>query len=92
MSKFLGLGFSLEEVIAKATSAPGRTIDREPSLGTLTAGGVADIAILDLVEEEVEFLDTANNERRGDRWLKPIATIREGVPFGQPYGAPFSRG
>lgn len=92
MSKFLALGFSLEEVIALSTSAPGRTIDREPSLGTLTVGGVADIAVLDLVEEEVEFLDTANNARPGSQWLKPVTTIRAGVPFGQPYGAPFSRG
>ena len=92
MSKFLALGLSLEDVIAKASHAPGRAIDREPSLGTLQVGGVADVAILELVEGETSFVDTRDNRRSGTRVLRPVATVRGGVPFGQPYGSPFSRG
>ena len=91
MSKFLNLGLSLEDVIAKSTSAPGAAIDREPSLGRLMVDGAADLAVMDLVEEEVEFVDTRENSRTGTRWLRPVTTVRAGVPFGQPYGAPFSR-
>lgn len=92
MSKFLGLGMALEDVVAKATAAPGRAIDRGDDIGTLRVGGAADVAVLELVEEDVEFVDTADNARPGSRWLRPVRTIVAGVPFGQPYGAPFSRG
>jgi dihydroorotase len=90
MSKFLNLGFSLEEVVALATSAPARVIDRIDKLGTLQVGAPADVAILELVEEPVEFVDTRNNRRPGVRWLRPVQTIRAGVPFGPPYPQPFT--
>jgi len=35
MSKFLGLGFLLEEVVTMATVNPARVINRRPKLGTL---------------------------------------------------------
>src|SRR5207247_5348408 len=41
MSKFLSLGLSLEEVVAKATSEPARVIGRVPGLGTLQIGAPA---------------------------------------------------
>ena len=91
MSKFLALGLSLEDVIRKATQTPGEAIDREPGLGTLAIGSSADIAVMELVEEDTTFVDTRENERRGSQVLRAVNTIRAGVPFGQPYGAPFSR-
>ncbi len=39
MSKFLGLGFTLEQVISMATAAPSKVIGRAPKLGTLQVGG-----------------------------------------------------
>lgn len=92
MSKFLALGFSLEDVIRRATVNPAETIDREPGLGTLSVGAPADVTVLRLVEEASDFVDTADNHRQGDRRLEAVATIRDGVPFGAPYPAPFSRG
>lgn len=90
MSKFLGLGFSLEQVVAMATINPARIIDREPKLGTLQIGAPADIAIMELIEAPVSFLDTRDNRRDGRIWLRPVQTVTAGVPFGTPYGSPFS--
>jgi dihydroorotase len=90
MSKFLNLGFSLEGVITLATAAPARVIDRVDKLGTLQIGAPADVAILELVEEPVEFVDTRNNRRAGNRWLRPVQAVRAGRPFGRPYPAPFT--
>jgi dihydroorotase len=90
MSKFLNLGFSLERVVELTTSAPARVIDRVEKLGTLQVGAPADVAILDMVEEPVEFVDTRDHHRTGMRWLKPVQTIRAGVPFGPPYPHPFT--
>lgn len=90
MSKFLNLGFSLEQVIAMATVNPAKVIGRIDGLGTLNVGAPADVSILELVEEPVTFVDTMNNERKGTRWLRPVDTVRAGRPFGRPYPAPFS--
>src|SRR5262249_10853222 len=61
MSKFLNLGFSLEEVVAMATVNPARVIGRVDKLGTLQVGAPADIAIVELVEAPVSFVDTRKN-------------------------------
>jgi dihydroorotase len=90
MSKFLNLGFSLEQVIAMATINPAKVIGRVDGLGTLNVAAPADVSILELVEEPVTFVDTLNNQRRGTRWLRPVDTVRAGRPFGRPYPAPFS--
>src|SRR5215472_10447121 len=50
MSKFIGLGFTLEQVVAMATINPARIIDRTPKLGTLQVGAPGDVAIMELVE------------------------------------------
>jgi dihydroorotase len=90
MSKFLNLGFSLEQVVAMTTAAPAAVIDRVDGLGTLRPGAPADVSVLELVEEPVSFVDTRGNRRPGRRWLKPVHTVRAGRPFGRPYPMPFA--
>jgi dihydroorotase len=90
MSKFLGLGFSLEQVVAMATGNPAKVINRMPKLGTLQVGAPADVAIMELVEGPVSFVDTRNNKREGKAYLKPVQTVTAGVPFGRPYNSPFA--
>jgi dihydroorotase len=90
MSKFLGLGFSLEEVVTMATITPAKVINRIPKHGTLQVGAPGDVAIMELVEGPVSFVDTRNNRREGRAYLKPVQTVTAGVPFGRPYSSPFS--
>ena len=90
MSKFMAMGSSLEEVVTMATSAPAKVINRAPKLGTLQIGAPADVAIMELVEGDVSFVDTRNNIRTGRAYLKPVQTIAAGVPFGRPYNSPFA--
>jgi dihydroorotase len=90
MSKFLGLGFTLDQVVAMATQAPARVIGKLPKLGTLQIGAPADLSLLEIVDGPVSFVDTRNNKREGQRYLKPAGTITAGVAFGRPYQAPFS--
>jgi dihydroorotase len=90
MSKFLGLGFTLEQVVAMATINPAKVINRAPKLGTLQVGAPGDVAIMELVEGEVAFVDTRNNARNGRAYLKPVQTVTAGVAFGRPYALPFS--
>src|SRR5882757_1858476 len=90
MSKFLGLGLSLEQVVTMATANPAKVINRMPKLGTLQVGAPGDVAIMELVEGPVSFVDTRDNKRDGKAWLKPVQTVTAGVPFGRPYGSPFA--
>jgi len=90
MSKFMGLGFSLEQVVAMATINPAKIINRAPKLGTLQVGAPGDVAIMELVEGPVTFVDTRNNKREGKAYLKPVQTVAGGVAFGRPYALPFA--
>jgi len=90
MSKFMAIGFSLEQVVAMATTAPAKIINRAQKIGTLQLGAPGDVAIMDLVEGPVTFVDTRGNKRDGKLLLKPVQTVINGVPFGRPYQTPFS--
>jgi dihydroorotase len=90
MSKFIAMGSSLEQVVAMATSAPAKIINRAPKIGTLQVGAPGDVAIMELAEGPVTFVDTRNNKRDGKLLLKPVQTVVNGVPFGRPYQAPFA--
>jgi dihydroorotase len=90
MSKFMGLGFTLEQVVTMATINPAKVINRAPKLGTLQVGAPGDVAVMELVEGSVSFVDTRNNKRDGKAYLKPVQTVTAGVPFGRPYNAPFA--
>jgi dihydroorotase len=90
MSKFLALGFPLEQVVAMATTAPAKIINRAPKIGTLQVGAPGDVAIMELAEGPVTFVDTRNNKRDGKLLLKPVQTVINGVPFGRPYQTPFA--
>src|ERR1700692_523719 len=90
MSKFMTMGFTLEQVVTMATSAPAKIINKAPKIGTLQIGAPGDVAIMDLVEGPVSFVDTRNNKRDGKAYLKPVQNVIHGVPFGRPYQAPFA--
>ena len=90
MSKFLNMGFNLEQVISMATINPARAIDKLAKLGTLQVGAPGDVTLLDVVQGPVEFVDTRNNKRAGQVQLKPVQTVAGGVAFGRPYSSPFS--
>ena len=90
MSKLIGLGFTLPEVVSMATAAPARVISRIPKHGTLQVGAPADLSIMEIVDGPVSFVDTRNNTRQGKVFLRPAGTVVAGVAFGRPYQAPFS--
>lgn len=88
MSKFLNLGFTLEQVVAMATINPAKVIERVEGLGTLQIGAPGDVSIMELIEDSVTFVDAEGNERTGNSYLRPSETVRAGRPFGSPYPYP----
>jgi dihydroorotase len=84
MSKMLAVGMPVEEIIAAVTSRAAQAIGRAGQLGSLKVGAVADIAILDVMDDPVEFTDTFGHRRSGDRQFAVRQTIRAGLVWGAP--------
>jgi dihydroorotase len=81
MSKFLCLGMSLRDVIAKTTVAPANVLGRGQELGSLRPGSVADLLQFRLREGSFTFIDIHRLERRGNRIIEPLLTIRNGIAY-----------
>ena len=77
MSKFLAMGLSIDEVVARSTWNPAREIHRE-ELGNLSIGAPADVAVLRLEQGQFGFTDMYGARLRGDRKLTCELTLRDG--------------
>ncbi len=90
MSKFMNLGYTLEQVVTMATATPAKVINKMPKAGTLQVGAPGDVSLLEVVEGPVSFVDTRNNKREGKIHIKPAGAVIAGVAFGRPYQSPFA--
>jgi len=77
MSKYLNMGMSIPEVIARGSWNAAKSIKRE-DLGNLSVGSVADIAVLSIVNGKFGFVDSGQNRIEGDRNLEAELTVRAG--------------
>lgn len=77
MSKLLNFGVPLERVVAMSTNRPALAIGR-PELGHLGVGAVADIAVLDVVDADIPFVDVHGNTRKGTQLIRPLAAFNAG--------------
>jgi dihydroorotase len=77
MSKFLVLGMSLDDVIAKSTWAPAKEIKQE-QLGNLSVGSPADIAVLRVENGNFGFVDSFGGRLKGNKKLVAEMTLRDG--------------
>ena len=77
LSKFMAMGYSLEEVIERATLRPAQAISR-PDLGHLSKGAEADVAVFNLLEGDFGFVDVRKMRVKGNRKLQAELTIRNG--------------
>jgi len=80
MSKFLAMGVSVQDVVARATWHPAREIHRE-QYGHLSVGAVADVAVLRLVQGDFGFVDSAHRRLRGTQKLICELTLKGGRPM-----------
>ncbi|HYL37792.1 MAG TPA: amidohydrolase/deacetylase family metallohydrolase [Bryobacteraceae bacterium] len=78
MSKFLMLGMSVDQVVARATVNASRAFPIFRNRGTLRVGAPADVAVLELREGTFEFVDNFANKRAGRLRLFPSATVLAG--------------
>ena len=86
MSRFLALGFSLQDVIRMTTVNPASALDMEDSLGSLAEGREADISVLEESTGNWLFHDTEGATIVGDKALAPVLTVKSGEVFTAEWG------
>ena len=86
MSRFLALGFTLQDVIRMTTVNPASALDMEDSLGSLRVGREADISVLEEATGNWLFYDTEGATIRGDKALAPVLTVKSGEVFTAEWG------
>lgn len=78
MAKMQHLGMSLDDVLVRTTLNPAKIVDRVPGMGTLTVGGPADIALLEMQEGDFRLVDSQRNAVRVDKRIMSRLTICRG--------------
>ena len=79
VSKFLRLGLTLDDALAKATATPARVVGMAGQIGTLAPGAHGDAVVLDFREGNFTFVDSAGDSRTGHLRLEPQAVIKAGT-------------
>lgn len=77
MSKYLNMGMTMPDIIARGSWNAAKSIKRE-DLGNLSEGSVADIAVLSVSKGKFGFVDSGNNRIEGDKKLEAELTVRAG--------------
>ncbi len=77
MGKVMAMGVPLVEVIRQSTSNPARQIKME-SLGHLSVGAAADVAVLRLEQGRIGFVDPVGGRLEGTQRLACELTVRDG--------------
>ena len=83
VTKFLHLGMTLDDAIAKVTSVPAQTILMSDKIGTLSAGAWGDAVVFELREGEFQLADTGGQVRIGKQKLVPITVVKSGRVYRQ---------
>ena len=78
LSKFLLLGLTLPQIVACATWRAAKALPAFRDLGTLAVGAPADVAVFELREGDVEFVDNERAVRKGRQKLVPATVILGG--------------
>ena len=86
MTRFLTMGFTLEQVITMSTLNPAMAVGVDDRLGTLAVGRQADISVLDMEEGDWVLYDVVGGTRRTDKAVVPVLTVKKGEVFEAGWG------
>jgi dihydroorotase len=86
MTRFLGLGFTLPQVVTMCTANPAKAVGAEARLGTLAVGRQADISVLEMSEGDWTVYDILGAGLRVNRALAPHLTVKRGQVFTPDFG------
>jgi len=86
MTRFLGLGFTLPQVVTMCTSNPAAALGMSGRIGSLAVGRQADVSVLDIREGDWVVKDVLGASLRVDRAVVPFVTLKRGRVFTPDWG------
>jgi dihydroorotase len=86
MTRFLGLGFMLPQVVTMCTTNPAKAAGVDDRLGSLAVGRQADISVLDIRAGDWVVYDVLGAGLRVDRAVVPFVTVKKGRVFTPDWG------
>src|SRR6267142_2293190 len=86
MTRFLGLGFTLPQVVTMCTANPAKAAGVDDRLGSLAVGRQADISVLDIRPGDWMVYDVLGTGLRVDRAVVPFVTVKKGRVFTPDWG------
>ena len=86
MTRFLGLGFTLAQVVTMSTANPARAIGAAHRLGSLAVGRQADISVFELREGDWVVYDVLGESLRVRQAVVPFVTVKKGQVFTPDWG------
>jgi len=86
MTRFLGLGFTLAQVVTMSTTNPAKAIGVEHRLGRLEVGRQADVSLLELRQGDWMVYDILGSGLRVERAFLPHLTVKQGTVFAPDFG------
>ena len=86
MTRFLGMGFTLDQVVAMCTSNPATAIGEEKRLGSLAVGRQADISVLQINDGDWVVYDAVGGSLKVDKAVVPVLTVKLGAVFEPDWG------
>ena len=86
MTRFLGLGFTLSQVVTMCTANPAQAIGEGDRLGTLGVGRQADVSVLEPREGSWVVRDVLGAGLTVQKALVPFLTVKRGRVFSPDWG------
>jgi dihydroorotase len=86
LTRFLGLGFTLPQVVTMCTANPAKAIGAAHRLGTLAVGRQADISVLEIREGNWVVYDVLGAGLSVTKAVVPFLTVKRGTVFTPDWG------
>ena len=86
MTRFLALGFPMDQVVEQCTINPARALGEQDRLGSLAAGKQADISVLEIKDGDWVVYDVLGGPRKVDRAVVPVLAVKKGQVFEAGWG------
>jgi dihydroorotase len=86
LTRFLAMGFTMEQVIEMSTINPAKALGEEDRLGSLGVGKQADISVLDMEEGDWVLYDVVGGSRKFDKAVVPVLAVKKGEVFEAGWG------
>ena len=86
MTRFLAMGFTLEQVVEMCTINPAKALGEEARLGSMGTGMQGDISVLELKAGDWVVYDVLGGSRKVEQAFVPVLAVKRGQVFEAGWG------